>query len=135
MTKRTTVCATPGCPNLTAGRYCPTHQHAFDTADSARRNQRVTAYGYNSRHWQRLRRQRLTLAGHRCELQLDGCTEVATHVHLDPRLEGNHAAAQLDDTQACCPSCSGAVDAPRARLPRGTTTTPHHAPIDRKSVV
>ncbi|HEV8105558.1 MAG TPA: hypothetical protein VGP69_17640 [Gaiellaceae bacterium] len=38
----------------------------------------------------------------------------ATHVHLDPRLEGNHDAATLEDCRACCASCSGAVDAPRA---------------------
>jgi hypothetical protein len=123
MTRRhVTVCAEPGCPRLTDhGARCLEHS----APDRARRNARVAEYGYNREHWQTVRRQRLALAGYRCELQLDGCTEVASHVHLDPRLQGNHDAAQLHDTRACCASCSGAIDAPRATYasPWGTTTS------------
>lgn len=107
------VCATPGCPDLAnTGAYCDTHA----APDRARRNQRVRDHGYSSRNWQTIRAQRLAIAGYRCELQLDGCTQLATHVHLDPALNGNHTIARLEHTKACCPQCSGAIDAPRSHV-------------------
>jgi hypothetical protein len=93
---------------------CP----ACTEKDSAHRSRKVTAYGYGRANWQRIRKQRLTLAQGLCDLRLPGCTVYATHVHLAPELNGNHDAATLADTQACCPSCSGAVDAPRAQPTR-----------------
>ncbi len=91
-------------------RYCAEHKRA----ENARRNAKNKAFGRNSAHWQKVRKQRLELAGFRCELQLAGCTGVATHVHLDPSFRGQHRAASVEFCRACCASCSGAVDAPRS---------------------
>lgn len=93
-----------------AGRPCT----ACTREDNERRNRRVRAYGYTSFHWQSLRRQRLKLDGYRCQLKLGRCTNIATHVHLAPELEGNHLAATIKDCVSCCANCSGSVDAPRA---------------------
>jgi hypothetical protein len=48
----------------------------------ARRTEEAKRHGYKSARWQKVRRQRLELAGHVCELKLGGCTIRATHVHL-----------------------------------------------------
>jgi hypothetical protein len=84
----------------------------------ARRTAKRQAFGYHSENWQTTRLERLALDGWRCQLRLPGCTERATHVHLDPAKRGNHWTASVDDCVSCCASCSGAIDAPRAR-PRG----------------
>jgi hypothetical protein len=105
-------CASFGCSRLIPRglRFCREHE----AADRARRDEKRARFGYSRPHWRRLRSQRLMLADGLCELQLPGCSMRATHVHLDPRLAGNHDAAAIDDCRACCASCSGAVDAPRA---------------------
>jgi hypothetical protein len=102
------VCSKPGCPHL---QPCPTHM----AEDRARRNARVRDYGYGSSNWQQVRKQRHALAQGRCELKLDGCTITATHTHLNPELQGDHRTATIYHARACCASCSGAIDAPRAR--------------------
>jgi hypothetical protein len=68
----------------------------------------VKRHGYKSAHWQKVRRQRLELAGY--ELKLAGCTIQATHVHLRAAYEGQHRAADVTDRRACCASGSGAID-------------------------
>src|SRR5436190_1191983 len=99
------------CGTPTTGTRCPRHDHARQ-----RRAARVTAYGYGRAHWRRLRKQRLELDGHRCQLRATAlCTGAATHVHLDPALEGRHDQATINDCVSCCASCSGAIDAPRAQ--------------------
>lgn len=105
------LCSYRGCNRRVPSGRCTEHQ----ALDSQVRNARVKRYGYNTPHWQTLRVERIVYAEHLCELGLPGCTGRATHVHLDPSLHGDHARASLDDCRACCPSCSGAVDAPRAR--------------------
>jgi hypothetical protein len=102
-------------------RYCPKHGivdatgcSVCRTDDITRRNRRNTRYGYGRSHWKQVRVERLARAGHVCELRLPGCTRHASHVHLDPRLQGDHDRATFADVRACCSSCSGAVDAPRA---------------------
>lgn len=87
--------------------------------DNLRRARRNRAYGYSSWHWQQLRRRRLELDGYSCQLKLGRCTNIATHVHLKPELEGNHLAATIDDCVSCCANCSGSVDAPRAHTDPG----------------
>jgi hypothetical protein len=101
------------CGRRSVGRRCPRHQ----LAETARRSARIARNGYGRAHWQQLRKLRFGLAGGLCELRLPGCTRVATHVHLDERLGGNHDAATLADCRACCANCSGAIDAPRSRRP------------------
>jgi hypothetical protein len=96
-------------------RYCDDHTRR----ENARRTEKVKRHGYKSAHWQQIRKQRLELAGYRCELRLPGCTGIASHVHLDERYEGQHRVAALEDTKAACPSCSGAVDAPRSHTSHG----------------
>lgn len=93
-----------------AGQPC----RACTTEDRARRNTRVQHHGYGRGHWQRLRVQRLELDGYRCQLRLARCTDRATHVHLDPSLQGRHDLATLADCASCCASCSGSVDAARS---------------------
>jgi hypothetical protein len=102
------TCAKCGRPGQ--GRYCPEHQRQ----ENARRTNKVTRYGYKSAHWQAVRKQRLELAGHVCELKLAGCTIRATHVHLPARYEGQHRAADVNDCRACCATCSGAIDGARS---------------------
>jgi 5-methylcytosine-specific restriction protein A len=106
-------CAKPGCGRLVplGHRHCDEHAKA----EHQRRARKRAAYGYDRQHWRQVRAQRLQLANHQCELQLAGCTVAATHVHLRPELRGAHDLATLDDTRACCASCSGAVDAPRSQ--------------------
>jgi hypothetical protein len=106
------LCAHGGCGRIIpiGERRCPEHRQT----EVARRDAKAKAYGYHSPHWQRTRRERLDLARYVCELRLPGCTERATHVHLDPAYRGQHYAAQLEHTRACCASCSGAIDAPRS---------------------
>jgi hypothetical protein len=98
-----------------------TRQHAA----TVRRNQRVTAYGCNTRHWQTTRLARLEHDGYRCQLQLGRCTGRATHVHLRPELHGDHRVATISDCVSVCASCSGSVDAPRSL--RGAIASPRIA--------
>jgi hypothetical protein len=121
VTRALKTCATCGRP--CHGSRCPTHAQAHATTEAARRHRKTKNYGYRRAHWQRIRKLRLIFAGGLCELRLPGCTVYATHVHLDPAFGGNHDAATLADTRACCSSCSGAVDAPRAHMAGGTSLT------------
>lgn len=100
------VCGTP-----TEGSLCPTHRREED----ARRNAKTVAHGVKRAHFQRLRREVLTVSGGLCELRLNGCTKTATTVHLDPRLDGNHDVATVDDCKAACARCHGVVDGGRSR--------------------
>jgi hypothetical protein len=118
------VCPKPGCPNL---QPCTTHE----AADRARRNERVKQYGYSSANWQRVRKQRHAIANGFCELRLDGCTINASHTHLDPRLQGDHRAATINDVVACCANCSGAIDAPRSHRGGGVDTALLPAAVTR----
>jgi hypothetical protein len=102
-------------------RYCRVHGVVPATGcvacrrvDADRRSRVRSGYGYGRAHWKRLRIERLEAARFVCELRLPGCALRATHVHLDPRLEGRHDVAVFEDCRACCAACSGAVDAPRA---------------------
>lgn len=109
-----TTCTTRGCRRLVSlnTRRCSLHA-AVRSHETA--THRTVRYGYSTAHWQRLRSERRALAGGSCELHLDEhCTSRATHTHLDPALHGNHRAARLEDTRACCAHCSGAIDGIRA---------------------
>jgi hypothetical protein len=118
------------CGRPCKGRYCPAHQ----TQENARRTRKVTEHGYRRANSQGVRRQRLEAAGYVCELRLPGCTQRATHVHLAPTLAGNHDDATVHDCQACCASCSGAIDAPRAHHGgAGATRDPPNPPLPRRS--
>ena len=81
----------------------------------ARQSAKITRYGYRRANWLSVRKQRLELVGHVCELRIlcDGAR--ATHVHLRPDFGGNHDAAAVDDARACCIQCSGAIDGARRR--------------------
>jgi hypothetical protein len=45
----------------------------------------------------------------------EGCTEVATTVHLDPKLGGDHLRATITDVTSACAHCHGVVDGGRAQ--------------------
>jgi hypothetical protein len=127
-------CLTCGRPS--AGAYCAEHDQ-----DDARRNAKTRAHGVKRAHFQRLRAQRLELAGRFCELTIDAdCTREATTVHLDPALEGNHDAATIDDVRAACLHCHGVVDGARSHdthepLPPGRAifNTPHSPALGSKN--
>lgn len=88
------------CKRPARGARCPEHAHAR---------------GYNTGHWQTVRRVRLARDNYICQLQHDdGCTQHATTVHLDPGLRGDHRRATLDNTLSACRHCHGVEDAPRA---------------------
>lgn len=42
---------------------------------------------------------------YRCQIVLDGCLGVATSVHLDPRLQGQHLLATEGDCVSACRFC------------------------------
>lgn len=103
-----------GIPSL--GTRCAKHERPRREADDARRNAKTVAHGVKRSHFQRLRRERIELARGLCEVSVDrDCTRVATSVHLDPRLKGDHDAAMLGDVRAACAHCHGVVDGRRLR--------------------
>lgn len=101
-------CITCGVP--CEGSYCAKHR----PDENARRNAKTVAHGVKRTHFQTLRPQVFAAAGGLCEFRLRGCTRVATTVHLDPALEGNHDAATVDDCQAACAHCHGVIDGRRS---------------------
>ena len=82
-----------------------------------RGRERNRTYGYDRRHWKNIRAARLTLDGHRCQLQSPGCTGTATTVDLNHELNGNHMLATLDNTQSACRHCHGHKDGEGRRRP------------------
>jgi hypothetical protein len=112
------MCGTPA-----RGARCPEHARPRQLADAKRRNAKTVAHGTKRAPFQRLRKQRLELAGGYCELRVDaGCTLAATSVHLDPSLGGNHDIATIDDVRAACAHCHGVIDG--ARASRGRRARP-----------
>jgi hypothetical protein len=104
-------------------RTCHRHRTYFHPSDGClqcrrednkRRQAKTKRHGLRTAHFATLRTQRLRLAQSRCELGLAGCTNRATTVHLDPRLEGNHRIATVDDCLALCLHCHGVIDGGRA---------------------
>lgn len=66
--------------------------------------------------WRKLRQVVLARDGYRCQLKVDGCTTVATHVH---HVVGREATG--DDPRhlvAACASCNLQVGDPRRHNPR-----------------
>ena len=78
-------------------------------------NTKHRAYGHHRKHWRTIRQQRLALDGHRCTIRLPGCTTTATTVDLDPRLNGQHDHATLDNTRSACHHCHGTIDGAGSR--------------------
>lgn len=103
------------CGTPSSGTRCPTHERPRRRADDARRNAKTVTHGVKRSHFQRLRADRIAVARGLCELRADrGCTGTATTVHLDPRLNGDHDAATIDDVYAACAHCHGVVDGRRS---------------------
>lgn len=71
-------------------------------------------YGYGLIHWRNLRIARLNLDRRICQLRHDGCTRLATTVHLDPSCGGDHSKATLENTLSACRHCHGVEDGGRA---------------------
>lgn len=101
-------CRTCGAP--TPYTYCAAH--GLDG-----RHRRSVEHGVFRSHWRAkngVRARVLARDGYRCRLQLKGCTIVATTVHLDPVLRGNHDIATENDCLSACRSCHGRVDGARS---------------------
>ena len=100
----TTVC--PTCHRI---RPCHCTTRTPNTTHAKRRRQHNnTRYRRKTAHWQRIRKARLTLAGHHCELRHPGCTTRADTVHLIGG--GDHSKATLTMTRAACRHCHGVQD-------------------------
>ena len=88
------------CSHCKRFQPCPCGRTSAQRAN-ARRQQRTEAdnirLGRNTRHWKRLRAERLSLVGH-CQLRHEGCTRIATTVHLVGG--GDHATATLVQTKS-----------------------------------
>ncbi len=82
--------------------------------DDQRRHALAKKHGTSTGHWKRLRQLALARDNHECTLRHARCTGVATTVHIDPRLGGNHLLATLADCRSACRRCHGKEDAPRA---------------------
>lgn len=103
------------CGKPSPGTRCEEHAAPRIAADNDRRSRKTVAHGVKRSHFQKLRAQRLVRSGGFCELHVDrDCTTLATTVHLDPRLEGNHDIATIDDVKAACAHCHGVTDGARA---------------------
>jgi 5-methylcytosine-specific restriction endonuclease McrA len=90
------------------------HNCAVLQADSRRRQAKARTHGRTTARWQRLRKLALERDNHVCQLQIDdGCTRVATSVHLHPSLAGDHTAATIDDLTSACLHCHGVADGGR----------------------
>ena len=107
-------------------RYCihhgivPPDHYCHDgvvTTRNRRRHAKALANGTKSRHWRQVRAARLALDNGACQLRVDhGCTRIATTVHLDPELRGNHRLATLDNTRSACRHCHGVIDGARTLI-------------------
>lgn len=82
-------CAQPGCPALTARRYCAVHQRQRDQVRDARRGT-AAMRGYDAA-WQRVRRAVLARDGGRC--QHCGSTQHLQVHHIIPL---SHGGARTD---------------------------------------
>ena len=102
------------CGVPTEGTRCAKCAVPLELADSRRPNEKTVAHGVKRAHWQRVRVQRLALVGGYCELNLPGCTKIATSVHLDAGFDGDHDSATIDDARASCAHCHGTLDGPRS---------------------
>lgn len=67
---------------------------------------------YTSARWQRVRRQRLELDGHRCTVC--GTRQDLT---VDLTVGEDHSLARLDDCRTLCRACHGRKDGGNARRP------------------
>lgn len=101
------------CGGMTLGmeyRYCARH----GATENGRRGQLAVDHGLRSARWRTLRSVVLIRDSFCCQLRHPGCTEVATTVHLDPSLGGDHRGAQPIDCISACSHCHGVEDAPRS---------------------
>lgn len=81
MSRETKVCATPQCPNLTTGTYCPGCQQAHTRKHNLRTNAR-----YSNPEHRDFKRKVLERDGHRC--RYCGSTENVQAAHLKPLWDG-----------------------------------------------
>lgn len=97
-------CAERGCwKRIPIGvERCDDHARAA----SARRNDDRRDRGLFSPEWKARRLRVLDRDRLRCQLALPGCTGVATEVHLDPSLGGDHNRATDELCVAACQSCN-----------------------------
>jgi 5-methylcytosine-specific restriction endonuclease McrA len=68
----------------------------------------------STREWRRIRKRVLDRDGHRCQLKLEGCTTLATHVH---HLAGKAAGDEESKLVAACPHCNLQVGDPAKHDP------------------
>jgi 5-methylcytosine-specific restriction endonuclease McrA len=95
----------------TTHRCSPKWGTGTDNQLRARKNK---AHGTHTSYWRQLRQRALERDGYQCQIQHpDICTGVATTVHLDPRLKGDHRVATLSDCKSSCKRCHGREDGRR----------------------
>ena len=106
-------CCWPGCPELTTGRYCPTHQRQHDRDFTRYERDPHTRRRYGP-EWANIRK--LFLAQHPlCEMcQANGCTTPATEVHHKVPL-ANGGTHDWSNLAALCKSCHSSITIREAR--------------------
>ena len=120
-------------PCLDCGKPTPNARCADHDTDTERRVQKSKDHGLFHVEWRGpngLRKRALDRDQGLCKLRVDDrCTTLATTVHLDPALEGDHARATLDDCTSACAHCHGVIDGARAaratRTQQRDTLLPH----------
>jgi 5-methylcytosine-specific restriction endonuclease McrA len=111
----TRVCrGVPGEPCTKLIPHADYHCATCKSKENQRRAAKAERNGLRSPYWKAVRQARLRLDGHRCVLQLDGCTGYAETVHLSPECSGDHRLATLENTKSACRHCHGVIDAPRS---------------------
>lgn len=112
-------CRQPGCPQLTAGRYCPTHERQLNANLQERRGTR-TERGYDYQ-WQQVRLMVLRREPWCRRCKANGLWTLATLVdHIIPLPEGPRLL--LENLQPLCDPChitKTAEDAARKCQGRG----------------
>jgi hypothetical protein len=80
---------------------CPRHHEMH----RRQRAEQMKASGRATHHWAKLRGKVMRGWGGQCRV----CGAPAEHVHLDPRLNGDHRRATIDDCVPLCVRCHGEV--------------------------
>jgi hypothetical protein len=71
-------------------------------------------HGTRTAYWRKLRQQALERDNYQCQLNAARrCTKVASTVHPDPALRGNHRVAGLEHCKSACKLCHGVEDGRR----------------------
>ncbi|MGF7185287.1 5-methylcytosine-specific restriction protein A [Desulfitispora alkaliphila] len=97
-------CGYPGCPELTAGRYCQAHQREMDRDYD--KNNRPYKHLYKSARWQKLRKQVLNKLPLCVEcVKINRLTPATVVDHIRPHEGDEELFYNLENLQPLCKTC------------------------------